>query len=78
MLRNATTSLSQFPFKVCLERIIDFYFLGTYKILKQNFGRHFTLLHGVLYRGDWELLTETAKQTSQKTSWQIEFSDTFK
>lgn len=34
LLTNTTTSLLQFPFKVCLEQIIDFYFLSAYKILK--------------------------------------------
>ena len=33
-LLTNTTSLLQFPFKVCLEQIIDFYFLSAYKILK--------------------------------------------
>ena len=34
LLTNTTTSLLQFPFKVRLEQIIDFYFLSAYKILK--------------------------------------------
>ena len=69
VLRNSVKGLSPFPLKACLVRIIDFHFLSTrIKFWPPNL---FISLHRVIRGGNFELLTETVKQTSKQTSWQI-------
>ena len=64
VLRNSLTSLSPFPFKVCLERNIDFTFLALTKFSDKKFWPPFYFPgSGATRRG---LGTgKTAKQTSK-------------